>query len=76
VAGERSPDEIQRDIEQARASLAVAVDQLAYRANPKRVTDNLKQSLIEKARTPRGKAIIAGAGVLVTIMIVRRIAKH
>jgi hypothetical protein len=76
VAADRSPDEIQRDIEQARASLAVAVDQLAYRTNPKRVTDNLKQSLMAKARTPRGQAVIAGAGLLVAIMVVRRIAKH
>ncbi|MDP9093741.1 MAG: DUF3618 domain-containing protein [Actinomycetota bacterium] len=76
MAGERNPDDIQRDIEQARASLALAVDQLAYRTNPRRVTDNLKQSLMEKARTPRGQAVIAGAGLLVAIMVVRRIAKH
>lgn len=76
MAAERSPEDIQRDIEQARASLAVAVDQLAYRTNPKRVTDNLKRSLMERARTPRGQAIIAGAGLLVAVIVVRRIAKH
>jgi hypothetical protein len=31
---------------------------------------------MEKARTPRGQAVIAGAGLLVAIMVVRRIAKH
>ena len=59
MAGERSADEIQRDIENARESLAVAVDQLAYRTNPKRIADNAKQTLKDKAQTPQGKAVIA-----------------
>jgi proteasome assembly chaperone (PAC2) family protein len=76
VAGERTADEIQRDIEQARASLAVAVDQLAYRTNPKRLADNAKQSLVEKAQTPQGRAVIGAAGLLVAIVIIRKIAKR
>lgn len=76
MAGERSADEIQRDIEQARASLAVTVDQLAYRTNPKRIADNLKQSVKEKAQTPQGKAVIGGVGALVLILVIRRIRKH
>ncbi|MCU1657362.1 MAG: uncharacterized protein JWO57_2018 [Pseudonocardiales bacterium] len=76
MAGERTADEIQRDIEQARASLAVAVDQLAYRTNPKRLADNAKQSLVEKAQTPQGRAVIGAAGLLVAIVIIRKIAKR
>lgn len=76
MAGERSADEIQRDIENARTSLAVAVDQLAFRTNPKRLVDNAKQALKNKAQTPQGKAVIGGAGVLVVILVIRRIAKH
>jgi hypothetical protein len=76
LAGERSADEIQRDIENARTSLAVAVDQLAFRTNPKRLVDNAKQALKDKAQTPQGKAVIGGAGVLVVILVIRRIAKH
>lgn len=76
MAGERSADEIQRDIEQARASLAVTVDQLAYRTNPKRIADNLKQSVKEKAQTPQGKGVIGGVGALVLILVIRRIRKH
>jgi hypothetical protein len=76
VAGERSADEIQRDIEQARASLAVAVDQLAFRTNPKRLADGAKQSLISRAKTPQGKAVIGAAGLLVAIVIVRRFRKR
>jgi hypothetical protein len=76
VAGERSVDEIQRDIENARVSLAVAVDQLAYRTSPKRVADNAKQALKEKAQTPQGKAVIGGVGLLVTILVIRRFTRH
>lgn len=75
MAGERSAEEIQRDIEQARAALATAVDQLTYRTNPKRLTDRAKASLKQKAATPEGKAVIAGATVLLTVLIIRRV-KH
>jgi hypothetical protein len=76
VAGERSADDIQRDIERARASLATSVDQLAYRTSPKRVTENVKQTLLEKARTPQGQAVIGGVALFVGFMVVRRIRKH
>jgi hypothetical protein len=76
VAGERSPEEIQRDIEQARAALAVAVDQLAERTSPKRVTNDVKQALVAKASTPQGKAVIGAAGALVLLLVVRRIRRH
>ncbi len=72
---ERSADEIQRDIEQARASLATAVDQLAERTSPKRVASQVKQGVLAKARTPQGQAVIGGAGLVVVLLIVRRIRK-
>ncbi len=73
---ERDADQIQREIEQARVSLASAVDQISHRAHPKRVSENLKQVLREKAESPAGKAVIAGAGVLVLLLVVRRIRMH
>ncbi len=76
MAVERSADEIQRDIEQARASLADAVDQLAYRTSPKRMSENLKASLKQRAQTPQGQAVIAGAGLLVLVLVIRRFRKH
>lgn len=76
MAGERTPDDIQRDIEQARASLAVAVDQLAYRTNPKRVAAGMKQTLKDKAKTPQGQAVIAGVGLLVVVAVVRRFRRR
>ena len=69
---ERNADEIQRDIQQARASLAVAVDQLAYRTSPKRVANNVKSRCSRRPRRPQGQAVIAGVGVVVLVLVVRR----
>ena len=76
MAAERSADEIQREIEQARASLAVAVDQLAVKTSPKRLADDVKSRLVEKARSPQGQAVIGATGVVLVILIVRRVRKH
>jgi hypothetical protein len=76
VAGERSADDIQRDIEKSRAALAEAVDQLAFRANPKRAVANFKQSLRDRAQTPQGQAVIAVVGGLVVIVVIRRFRKR
>jgi len=73
---DRTADQIQRDIERARASLAVAVDQITYRTNPKRIVENAKKSLAEKAQTSQGKAVIGGVGAFVVVMIVRKLRKH
>ena len=62
MAANRTADDIQRDIEQARVSLATAVDQLAERTSPKRIMNETKQNLIAKAQTPAGKAVIGGGG--------------
>jgi hypothetical protein len=76
VAGERNADDIQRDIEASRAALAHAVDEIAYRTNPKRVVENTKTSLKAKAETPEGKAVIYGVGVIVGLLILRKLFKH
>lgn len=73
---ERSADDIQRDIERSRAALAEAVDEIAYRTNPKRVRDNLTRSLREKAQTTQGRIVIGVAGGVVALLIVKRIRKH
>jgi hypothetical protein len=73
---ERGADDIERDIEQARVTLASAVDQIVYRTSPKRLSEQAKQSLTEKAKTPQGKAVIGGAGVVVVLLIVRRVRKR
>ena len=72
MAGERSADEIQRDIEQARTTLAQSVDQIAVRTSPKRVANTAKQNLLAKVKTPQGQAIIAGTGIVLVVVLVRR----
>jgi len=72
VAAEKTADEIQRDIEQARTSLASAVDQLAERTSPKRIVNETKQDLIVRAKSPAGLAIIGGtAAVLLGLLVIR-----
>jgi osmotically-inducible protein OsmY len=72
---ERGPEQIQREIEQARVKLAGAVDQLAYRTNPKRVAESAKQTLRERAQSPAGRAVIGVTGGIVVLLIVRRIRR-
>ena len=76
MAGERSAEDIQRDIEQSRAALASSVDQLAYRTNPKRLVEQAKATLREKANSTPGRVVIAVSGGLVVVLVVRRIRKH
>ncbi len=76
MAGERSAEDIQRDIEQSRAALASSVDQLAYRTNPKRLVEQAKTTLREKANSTPGRVVIAVSGSLVVVLVVRRIRKH
>ena len=70
---QRSPEEIQREIEEARSSLATTVDQLAERTNPKRLADVAKQNLIAWTRTPKGRAVVGGTAVLISLLIAARV---
>ena len=75
MAEERNAEQIQREIEQSRAALASAVDQLAYRTDPKRIADQTKRRLLDKAQTTQGRIVIGAAGALVLLLVVRRIRK-
>ena len=70
---ERSAEEIQRDIERARESLASAVDQLAQRTSPKRAVDQAKDQVVAFLKSTPGKAVLGGGGALVVIVVVRKI---
>jgi hypothetical protein len=73
---ERTAEQVQHEIEKARDQLAVTIDQLATRTNPKRLADEAKQSVLQKAQTPAGKAVLGGLGLLVLLLVVRRVRKH
>ena len=71
----RDPDSIKRDIDQARDQLALTVDTLAARANPQRLADEAKASVIGFLKKPAVMATLAGAGAVVVVVVIRRI-KH
>jgi osmotically-inducible protein OsmY len=73
---ERSADDIQRDIEQARVGLAESVDRLAYRTNPKRVSEQVKDTLRARANSTEGRIVIGVSGGLVVLLIIKRIRKR
>jgi hypothetical protein len=69
----RDPDTIQADIERARDALAVTVDELTTRANPKRIVEQGKQTVRAKLADPKIKYALIGVGVLFGLVIVRRL---
>ncbi len=72
---ERSAEQIQRDIEQARDVLAASVDEIAARTNPQRLTDQAKQVARERATSPAGRAVIIGVGALFVVYLVWRVRR-
>ena len=77
MANERTPADIQREIETARNQLAVSLDQLAERTSPKRLAGQAKQGLLASATSPKGKKVIAGttAAIVGLIILSRRRAR-
>ncbi len=64
---------IQAEIERARDALAVAVDEITDRTNPKNVAERTKQTLRATLADPKVKFPLIGVGVLVVALVVRRI---
>ncbi|MEW5811936.1 MAG: DUF3618 domain-containing protein [Actinomycetota bacterium] len=69
---DRDPDTIKAEIDQARDQLALTVDSLAARANPRRLADDLKAGLVRFVTQPPVAISLAGVGVLVLVVAVRR----
>ncbi len=72
---ERSAVEIQIELDQARERLAASVDELAVRLAPQRLVDQAKSTVRAKASSPAGKAVIGGAGVLLTLLVIRNLRR-
>ena len=68
----RDAETIQSEIERARDSLAVAVDELTTRANPKRVVEQGRRTLTATLQEPKVKYSLIAVGAMVAIVIVRR----
>jgi hypothetical protein len=69
----RDPESIKREIDQARDQLALTVDSLAERANPQRLADDAKAAVIGFLRKPAVMASLAGVGVVMVFVAIRRI---
>ena len=72
---DRDPDTIKRDIDQARDQLAATVDTLAVRANPQRIANDIKAAVVRFVKKPAVAASLAGAGLVVVVVFVRRIRR-
>ncbi|WP_299557109.1 DUF3618 domain-containing protein [uncultured Mycolicibacterium sp.] len=69
---DRDPEVIKQEIDQAREQLAATVDALAQRANPTRLAEDVKASVLRFVTKPAVLASIAGVGAVVLILAVRR----
>ena len=69
----RDADTIQAEIERARDALALTVDELTTRGNPKRIVEQGKVTLRAKLDDPRIRYALMGAGALVVVILVRRL---
>ena len=73
---DRDPDTIKQEIDQARDQLALTVDSLAERANPRRLADDLKAGLVKFVKKPPVAISLAGVGTVVIVIVVRRIRRR
>ncbi|SFB13725.1 Protein of unknown function [Amycolatopsis marina] len=71
----RDPDTIEREIEKARDALASTLDELGTKASPKRLADNAKSSLQTTLDQPKVKYPLIGAGVLIGLLLVRKLLR-
>jgi Protein of unknown function (DUF3618) len=72
---DRDPDTIKKDIDQARNQLASTVDNLAERANPRRIADDVKSGLVRFVKKPAVAMSLAGLGAVLVVLVVRRIKR-
>lgn len=73
---DRDPDTIKQEIDQARDQLALTVDSLAIRANPRRIADDLKAGAIRFVKKPPVAIALAGVGALLIVVTVHRLRRR
>ena len=71
----RDPDDIEREIEQARDALASTLDELGTRANPMRVVESGKASLQAKLDDPNVRLPLMAVAGLVGLLLVRKLLR-
>ncbi|MBJ8346631.1 DUF3618 domain-containing protein [Antrihabitans sp. YC2-6] len=69
----KDTERIEREIEAARNQLAATLDELSVRANPKRIADNAKASVVAKVNEPAVKYSLIGAALLFVLLLLVKI---
>ena len=72
----RDPESIKQEIDQARNQLALTVDSLAERANPRRLADDAKAGVVGFLKKPAVTVSLAGVGALAVLIVIRRIKRR
>jgi hypothetical protein len=72
---DRDPDTIKQDIDQARDQLAITVDTLAERANPRRIADDVKSGVLRFVKKPAVAMSLAGLGAVLVALFVHRLRR-
>jgi hypothetical protein len=73
---DRDPDIIKAEIDEARERLAATVDTLTERANPHRIAEDAKSKALAIVQQPRVKYTLAGLGVVVFLLVIRRFRRR
>jgi hypothetical protein len=73
---DRDPETIKKDIDLARDQLAATVDNLAVRANPQRIADDVKAKVVGFVTKPPVLVSLAGVGAVVLVVVIRRIKRR
>lgn len=69
----KDTERIEREIEVARNQLAQTLDELSLRANPKRIADNAKATIVAKVNEPKVKYSLIGAGAVFILLLLVKI---
>ncbi|MEO5834142.1 MAG: DUF3618 domain-containing protein [Nakamurella sp.] len=71
----RDADTIQAEIERARDALAVTVDELTVRADPKRLANEGKDKAVAKLQQPQIKFPLIAVGIVIGALILRKLLR-
>ncbi len=72
---DRDPDTIKQEIDQARDQLALTVDSLAERANPQRIANDVKTSVVTFVKKPAVAMSLAGLAAVLVALFVRKLRR-
>jgi len=72
---DRDPETIRQDIDAAPDQLALTVANLAERANPRKIADDVKSGVLRFVKKPPVAISLAGVGVVLVVLFVRKLRR-